>query len=296
MKVFSPSATSDFLKCPLYWRTRRRGLSVRKQGKRDLSGILGTAFAAGVAAYNFSKREGVECTPARVKDYGEIAASVVTQHLKEADNAGLICTGLDVAMRASLPDRARKLLKVYADLDPIPTQWTVRDVELTLESAGRARLDLSCMSQLGPVVLDYKTKISYDEKWMDRDRDDWRDSEQRYHYSYFYGELVGEPVWQFAIILLILEPRPRIHLLPWVNKPEALENWYRRRLMTWSRMEACEELELRDVEHAAVHADRFGPCDMRRHCLENEFDLDVSVNSGDYVIVDRHAPQPTAAL
>lgn len=288
MRVFSPSATKDFLTCPLYWHLRRTGMQPRRLGKKGLSGILGTSFSAGVAAYNLARKEGIEATPARVANYGDLAASVVRQHLKEADDAGLVTTGsIDIPFRNSLEDRARKLIKTYAEQDPLPPQWRVEDVELTMDEAGYCRLDVGLQSDLGPVVVDYKTKVSYDTKYADRDRDDWRDSEQRFHYSYFYGQRKGQPTWQFAICLVILEPKPRVLLIPFVNNQEVLERWYRGRLLTWSRMEASLDLALEDQEMAGEHSTRFGPCEMHRHCFEDRGDIDMSVTSGDFVVMRR---------
>lgn len=259
----------------------------RRLGKKGLSGILGTAFAAGVGAYNNLRKEGLQPTALQLDACVDIAVSLVRQHLREADDAGLVTDASDQAQRASLEGRVRKALQGYVAQDPLPPQWSVKDVELTLPNGGNCRLDLGLMTDLGPVVVDYKTRITNDDKWLLRDSVEWGESEQRFHYSHFYGEHVGQPVWQFVICLVIIEPRVRVHWFPYQNHPGMIERWHRGRLMTWSRMDATLGMELGDIEMAARHASRYGPCDFKSHCLGDQQDVDLSLNSGEFVMVRR---------
>lgn len=288
MRAFSPSATEDFLFCPMFRSLRRTGLQGSKLGKMGLAGIFGTAFAAGVGAYNLARKHGVTIGPSQVSTYVDIAIAVIRQHLADADAAGLVTTGFDVSTRGALESRMLKILPFYCANDPIPPQWTVDAVELTMEEGGDCRLDLGLISPMGPVVVDYKTKITYEDKYLVGDSRSWQDSEQRFHYSHFYGQRVGAPVWQFAICLVIVEPKARIHLLQWPNNDELIAKWYQSRVNhTWPRMEEARNRPVEQQEMAAVHGNKFGPCQFRGHCLDNHGNIDISTTSGDFVMVPR---------
>ena len=283
MTVFSPSSTEDFLRCPLYWQLRRTGLQSRRLGKKELAGILGTAFATSVGAYNTEIQNGVSVTNPKVHDYADIGCQMIQQHLHEADEAGMVTEDVDRLQRDRLMPRLRTAITEFVKVDPRPPAWTVRDVELTLVDGGNGRLDLGCANDLGAIVIDYKTKLTADPKYLPRDVETWQFSEQRWHYSYFYGQHAGLPVWQFAICLVVLEPKFRVHWFNWVNQPEILRDWYERRRITWERMAMVRDGEL-PAEMAAQHHTQFGPCQYRRHCFEHHGDVELTTSSGDYIV------------
>ena len=58
MTIFSPSQTEDFLFCPIYRHLRSvEGWVLRRPGKKELGGILGTAFGVGMTLYNHAKKD-----------------------------------------------------------------------------------------------------------------------------------------------------------------------------------------------------------------------------------------------
>lgn len=263
MRRYSPSTTELWTTCPLKRRLRVAGWKPRRLGKRELSGILGTGFAAGLCAYNASRQTG-SVDPAICAGVG---IQSIRQQLQEALAAGATIHDTDHAQYARMEERVQKGIEKYVANDPLPPAWAVLDVELTLPEWGGCRLDLGLDTPQGPVVLDYKCRTTQDAKYLQRDTERWRLSEQRFHYSCAYGDYLNRPVYAFYICLVVLEPSFRTHLIPFVNHPEELQMWRRaRETVTWPQMEREDAGEL-GVGVAAKHDDAYGLCEYVGACF-----------------------------
>ena len=266
MKRYSPSSTETWLTCPLK-RHLSRGYQPRRLGKRELGAILGTAFAAGVNAWKTGESLGLAPDAPHCAD---IAVGSVARQLAEYDAAGCAVGDFDRAQQEALPRRAERAVLNVITNDPFPPTWKVLDVECSIPTWGDCRIDLGMNTPLGVVVVDWKTKLSLDPKWLPREVDRWRFSEQRFHYSNAYAEVTGQPVYAFYIGLVVCEPF-RVHVIPFVNHPEELKVWQQAREQTWRDMEQ-EELGERRIGMAAKHHDEFGPCEFQRACFEHLLD------------------------
>lgn len=288
MKRYSPSQTETFLECPRKRAIRKLGWEPTRLGKPGLARILGTAFAAGVGAYNLMRREGLTPDAASCAD---IAFRVAQQHLADADAAGLRTGDADLSQRAALPGRARTAILNYAQHDPIPTQWRVLDVELTLPEWGNARIDLGYENDLGVGVLDYKSKLTLyganadkQREFLEKDIQKWKYSEQRWFYPDAYGEHLQRPVHRFDICLVVLEPRFQARIIPFMVNPQLQAEWrHDREGYTWPLMEMTEEDGPLEPGMAAVHFNNFGPCEFERYCFDFKGDPNLAATSGEYV-------------
>jgi hypothetical protein len=254
--------------------------------------MLGTAFAAGVGAYNTMRLEGA------APDVGAaagIAQQVAKLALADADERGMVTSEIDLAQRGRLVERAGKLVTSYAKNDPIPPQWELRHVELSLPEWGNARIDLGYENEIGYGVLDYKSKLQLDPKWFDKEVSKYKYSEQRWFYPAAYQDyLWHEPskwktqgnapvVHRFDICLVILEPTFRTHLIPFVVNPQLQAEWLEAREVTWARMEKTTPDGPGLPEMAAAHEDQFGPCEFQKFCFEYQGDPALAAASGQYV-------------
>lgn len=277
MKRYSPSSTETWTQCPLKRHLRSTGWQPRRMGKRELGGILGTAFAQGVGAYNATRQTGATPDPALCV---AVAVQSARQELRTLLERGHTIGDHDRAQAEAIEPRVQRAITRYIAADPIPPAWTVLDVERILPAWGNCRIDLGLDTPQGPVVLDYKCKLQLDQKWLGKEVERYRLSEQRFHYSAAYGDYLGRPVVAFYICLVILEPSFRTHLLPFVNAPDELAMWLQARETTWRLMEMEERGEI-GVGISGKHMDEFGPCEFTGACFGSR--LDPQLMSNDYI-------------
>lgn len=277
MKRYSPSTTETWLTCPMKRRLRADGWRSRRLGRKELSGALGTAFAAGMAAYNTGRAAGLPTDPGLC---AAIAVQSIRQEIQRAKDGGASTANeADAALLASLEKRAETSIRKYIAADPIPPGWVVLDVERILPEWGNCRIDLGLDTPQGLVVLDYKHKITTDARYLAKDIDRWRLSEQRFHYSNAYGDFIGRPVYAFYICLVVAEPF-KVQLIPFVNQPAELSRWREKREgTTWARM-AAEDAGEADVDMAATHHDAYGACEWVKACFECQ--LEPGLMAGEY--------------
>jgi hypothetical protein len=300
MRRYSPSQTETFLQCPRKRAIRKLGWEPSRLGKPGLARLLGTAFAAGVGAYNTMRLEGA------VPDVGAaagIAQQVAKLALVDADERGMVTSEIDMAQRGRLVERAGSLVEKYAANDPIPPQWQLRHVELTLAEWGNARIDLGYENELGYGVLDYKSKLTLDPKWFDKEVNSYKYSEQRWFYPAAYedylrdqvvmGDTATPTVHRFDICLVILEPKFRTHLIPFIVNPTLQAEWLHDRETTWALMEMTEEDGILEPWMAAKHEDQYGPCEFQKYCFDFQGDPHLAAASGQYV--PTKAKEPVSA-
>lgn len=276
MIAFSPSTTESWLRCPRANQLRHEGWESRRLGKPAFARILGSGFARGIAVYNAARKEGLSPD---VQSCVGLAQQAITGDLKALDAAGFETPDWELAVRNNLLSRVEKAITRYAVEDCLPATWKIRDVELVLPRGGNCRIDLGCESDLGPVVVDYKVKVTLDARYVDKERRKWELSEQRFHYIHFYGEHLGREVAQFTIICIVLDPW-KIHKWDFVANAEEQTQWLKSREATWHLIDKERRYEL-PVQMAATHESQYGPCDFQRACFD--YHLDPSLMAIDYV-------------
>mgnify|MGYP001573654661 CR=1 FL=1 len=263
---FSPSSTESWLACPVKHALHKAGWPSRRAGKRELAAILGTALAAGVGAWKASEAAGLPPDPDLC---ASIAEGTATTMLAALEQHGIEVGDYDAAQRERVVHRAGAGVRNIIAHDPLPPQWKILDVERIIPAWGNCRIDLALETPLGIVIVDWKTKLTSDPKWLPKDVERWRLSEQRHHYSCAYADFLGRPVYAFYIVLVVLEPF-RTHVLPFVNDPADLRRWERERARTWAAMEA--DRDGAPPWPAAVHETVYGPCEYVSACFESQRD------------------------
>ena len=251
--VFSPTQTTTFIRDETAWYLRYMMKRMpRTIGKKEIAGMLGTAFADGAATYH----NGLPTLVHRPEDAGGGAYGMAQQNLIKKAAA--------VAVQSAKDSKAEVLAReqtVYSDQNEawelletraaqavfkyalnFPTiGFSASDIvasELSLPNHGHARIDLVLNSLYGPMVVDLKSKLTLDIKYQAQLLREFEESWQMLHYTWAYGDLIGERVRRFAILLHVLEPKSRLPVLhPVVVTPELLQIWEQSARQVWRRME-----------------------------------------------------------
>lgn len=255
MRVYSPSQTDSFMENPAV----RRLKYIEKWRPRliknpDLARILGSAVSAGLAEYNRARRDSLPLDPDAA---GRVAAETARLDLKHLQSHGLTPTGRETETARLLPERAYKAVTRYIAQDPIPLDWKIVAVEPILKDHGWARPDLVLRSPLGLVPLDYKTKLTLDEKYKERTLNEYRYSWAMLHYAWACEEVFKEPVASYYISLITVEPRFKVLLDPTIIDPEIMELWKTSARSVWAVMAMVDRGELKPW-HTFKFFDRFG--------------------------------------
>lgn len=246
--VFSPSQTTDWLEDPTNWYLSRiLGWKPKYLGKKHVAGILGTAFADGIAIYNnwvIAEQKAVSPqTAVPGKEVAIKAAAKVAEQRARDDMAKVVAEGRSVyegeaPSWEALPERAATAVIKYCLADPVPPSWKLVHAELTMPDHGYCRIDAGYDTPLGPAVADYKTKVTLDARYENQTLAEYQFAWAMMHYTWSYGEYRQLPTRQFAILLLILEPKKRAPVFhPVIVEPEHMAIWLSSARRVWRVME-----------------------------------------------------------
>lgn len=294
-KVFSPSSTATWMRCPMLRVLSNEGWMPKYVGKAQWAALLGQGFAAGVGIYNTIRQEherGGTPLPPRdatsradlVKGCQESAVKMVDDRRKEMEDVGIILDDTD-GYRERLDNRVRKAVKDYIISDPIPDDWQIVDAEKDFgPKYGNARPDVVVRDTTGLAIVDYKSKLVLRSEYRIKTITEYANSHQQYHYAWAAREVYGEDVAKYYIGLAVLEPRWAFDLIPYPVSSESLALWHSTASSAWRTMDAQDSgNELPWM--SAVHADNFGQCPMYKACFVHRFDPGLMV--ADYVHVNR---------
>ena len=285
--VYSPSQTKLWLECPMKRYLRYSlGWRPRRIGKPDLTAILGRAFHAGVALYH-ARRQAAQphaLAPTELQEIAEASAAAATfeasRQLARLQDQGFVVNDWDAPTAQALPLRVAKGVTRYVLADPLPAAWTIRAVEHTLEEYGNARLDLAIEDADGPAIADVKVKLTLDAKYRAKELSRYQDDHQQLHYAWAWSEIRQASVNRYYIVLVVLEPKWSVEILPYQIHPETMQAWTQSQLVTWHDM-AEEDAGTREPYMAATHWSAYGDCEMRKACFEHHWDPQLMAQ--DYV-------------
>ena len=140
---------------------------------------------------------------------------------------------------------------------------------------GNARIDLMANDEDGiPTILDFKTKVTIKDYFRDQFVDDFEYSWQMYHYAWAMSEVLDKDIEQFALALVIIEPKVKVIVEKFpVDQFYLWQRWLPSAKVYWEQMEAYEQAdELGEgyiVPQSPNHRDPWGLCEYHHHCLEN---------------------------
>jgi hypothetical protein len=275
MKVYSPSQTAKFYKCPILREFEREGWTTREVTSRDYAAAIGQAFAAGVGIYNSLLKN--SAVPSDVASLHatvlDVATSVLKARIQGWEKLGLtFATGSEQNGLNTIYPRLEKAIKGYLAKPQLPKGWQIVSVEEDLgEEAGHARPDLIIRDEMGLSVLDYKYRTRLPSEYRVKTLQEFAHTTQMMHYAYFVGQRYNEPITRYYIGLAVGEPRFLFDLVPYPVHEETLKVWYQTTSPIWKLMEETDNGE-RLPSMAAEHSDRFGRCPMYKACFEHHFD------------------------
>jgi hypothetical protein len=274
MKVYSPSQTAKFCKCPILREFEREGWMQKEVGNRDYAAAIGAGFAAGVGVYNSLIKTGALGTDddTLIAVLG-VAQSVLRKRIQDWESLGLTFSSYQNETGLStVYTRLEKAIKGYLAKPQLPKGWEIVSVEEDLgEEAGHARPDLIIRDEMGIAVLDYKYRTRLPAEYRIKTLQEFAHTTQMMHYAYFVAQRYNEPVTRFYIGLAVGEPRFLFDLVPYPVHEETLKIWYQATVPIWRDMELTDAGE-RVPTMAAEHSDRFGRCPMYKACFEHHFD------------------------
>lgn len=283
--VFSPSQTRDWTFCPVYWWLQQTHVYPRRIGKKEASAALGTAFARAVALYNTDRKHGFELNPTAYQTLGQGTLAHQLNFLTEM--------GCQWEESALTPEALSQLLDTalarYIQEDPIPRSWKILDIEYTIPGSGQSRLDLGVEDGQGLAIVDYKLRLTLDDRYYDRTVSGYVNDHQQLHYAYFYGLNQCRPVERYYILLVVLTPRFSARLHPFSVCPETLQVWHHFTQQAWRHMEAQNQGD-ESLWMAAQHANQYGPCPMIRYCFEYRMDMTLAAHEYVQGAGESHGP------
>lgn len=163
------------------------------------------------------------------------------------------------------PERAGKAVEYLCTKQPLQPDWTTIDAEMVLEKYGNARIDLLVSGFDSYIVVDYKSKVTtkpvYREQFEEENEYSW----QLYHYVWSL-RCMGYAVNQFAIALVVIEPKPKLYLRTYDVDEDYMSKWIHAASTYWKQMEAIENKEKLPTI-APTHADKYGKCPYYDYCF-----------------------------
>ena len=234
----------------------------RTIGRKDVSALMGKAFAAGMAT--FHTRQMNNAIGSAVPG----ATELIDEALHEFTARNVTFDGLAQLMVPTVHARVEKALNKVIAAAPVPRDWPVLAVERSYPKYGNMRPDLVVTSDTGvPMVIDYKLKITLDARYRLMEEVKYARSWQMFHYAYFIAQEYEVPATEYGIVLTVLEPKFATELLRYPIKPEAMEQWHVFAEHTWDRMTRTDASDA-SPEGQTNCRDQYGPCPYTAWCWE----------------------------
>ena len=263
MKVYSPSATTNFMASPAsHYLRYEQGWEPYRVDKGDLAAILGTAFTKAVA--EFWRLGGHSFDVGRTSVLESLSEKYAVSRLKELADAGAQIDTKVIDLYEVLPMRAASIIRNYIPLNPIPTAWEVKAVEPPLPDHGNARPDLIVSPMDGVIApLDYKCKLMLTKsKYYDphqRNCEEINHAWQMMHYAWACGDIFGTRPDVFYVVFLYLEPSFEVVLEDFYIDQEILALWYQSAETVWALMEHMETGSIEPLQRVITEKGRLYP-------------------------------------
>ena len=275
-QVYSPSQTKDWGFCPYYWEFRQRGWAPKRLGRKELAGVAGTGFAAGMAAYHLGQNPQDGAVSGLAKEWVKYRAAGAM--FEDADPDIIQTKVLDA------------LAKTIA-FNPIPPTWQILDVERTLPDHGNARIDLGVHDGQGLAVADYKLKLSLQARYHDKEVTRYINDFKMLHYAWAYGQYKQALVERYYMLICILEPVFTVKVGAFSVHPQILQAWERGARVMWDMMGEHRVGGIPLWENPE-HESKWGRCEFERACFDLKRDESLFFN--EYInLKESHGPTKT---
>lgn len=297
-KVYSPSQTVLFQRCPIEWLLSRvKGYRTRAVYKNTIAAECGSAFGLAMAHWEQTKRT---LTEAQVTEY---CLDAYNDNIRAIGESGRDIMATDEVVKYG--GYLKKAVGKYMSSEHvIPETWTVTDIEGSVSTHHHAYIDLGGLTDTGRGWFrDYKCKMYCKTEMVQSELQRYENSWQMNHYAHFYPQMVGHTVHFYDIALIVMSPTMRVHRREYEIDPDKVANWYEGAKVIWSRMEAAEQaiqhytgglsVPIGDtVRHlysvlppAPEHKHGWGWCEYYDACFDHM--LEPAAMSDKYIQIDR---------
>ena len=267
LKVYSPTRTEDWLKCPIFAQFRRR----------------------------LQPREPV-WSPARTLGKAvQVGVNVWLQSLRYPSPSGLLVVEPNdvemAAQRVVEADFQPQEAHTIAGLTKLATGGALAVIESGLfdghyillvdEPVGSGRPDVVSRLNRRLQVADFKVALSLRDDYRAKRLAEYDTHDQFWQYAWEVGEHFGEQVERVRAILVILAPLKVLHADLTVT-PERVDFWLSGARQTWRDMDAEARGERPCVPKTSSCYGKYGKCDAFDFCYVFRRDPAQAVMSGYY--------------
>ena len=248
-KTYSPTQTDAFSFCPRYWGFYRAGLKLRVIGYPEIAAIVGTAVAKGLECFYLMRRDGDPTDAVSI----EQAAVTFGGRLKETAlaNGQRYVASANQSDWDAIDNNISLCLKTHAKRDPF-VAYKVLEVEATGIDGDRP--DLILADDAGPLVVDFKCKLTLRAEWVKKEFSKWRRSWQLHHYA------VRRGISRFAVCLIAPHTRQGIIYETTTITPTLAMRWLADANQLWGEMAMSEGLRIEQLRGNTTHANEYGEC------------------------------------
>ena len=244
IKSFSPTQTDAFSFCPRYWGFYRQKLKPKAIGYPEIAAITGSAVAAGLEV---RYRTGFQ-TGAVIPRALTVAAE---QRLQALANGQRYVSAADQDKWEAIDSNVILLLETHNKRDPFK-DYTVVEVEQTGDDHDRP--DLIVRDDMGPLVVDFKCKLTLKAEWIPKEQAKWRRAWQLHHYAIRRG------IARFAVCLIAPHTRQGCHYEIVQVDERYAKLWQQDAAQLWAEMDFAVGLPLDQLRGNTSHANEYGEC------------------------------------
>lgn len=248
-RIYSPSATEDWLKCPRFRQLRSEGNEARHNPwamQRD----MGTCMHAALASYYLSLKRG---------DSFEVATQVAFERGRHELQQAYV-----EQSRYTLPGLTKVLLRGLSTTIQQGIQVPPHTVVAVEEKFSHGILDLLTRVNDELVITDHKVIYDADERKANSRLEEYETSHQLYHQAWVVRQHFGEtPKWK-QIQQIVLTPTCRVRVEPFAVTDEQIDRWLESSQVHWQRMAQDEEAGYAPMNTTSCY--RYGKCDFFEHC------------------------------
>lgn len=257
-KIYSPSATLAFQRCPTLWSYHRQGYRTKAIGVPNVAAAIGIGISRGMELLYSHASVGDAVTTAIETAHKEVYDVIET-------HSGYVLPNAERNLE-EMPRRIEKAIKGFVKQKPLPEDWHRFSTEVTFPDYGHCRADILCQSDLGPCIVDWKTKVTAQDYIIDRFLQDMETSWQLYHYVWA-ARCMGMDVQSFAVCLMVIEPL-HFYVEQWIVDEQYMTQWVYDAHQWWRQMEEIETLSY-TPHRVGVHRDQYGLCSHYGMCYDS---------------------------
>lgn len=253
--VFSPSATEDFNRCPIYARLRKRWAP--RSIEWDPALTLGKVVQAGINVY-FHKGKPHPDPDSIAEEAVRVALAADFQEGGKYTLEGLV----KLCLRGVQAVLAHNLFQNH-------------EILMVDETLGVGRPDVVSRHRGALWIHDFKVSLQVRDDYRVKRLEEYDTKHQFWHYAWEGEQHFGEPVKVVRPILVILSPRATVLWVDIPITPERQAFWLRGAEELWARMARSKDVPLENLPPNTDNCyGKYGKCPFTDACYL--FNLDMA--------------------